>query len=244
MSAGVATVIQMHPEQASASVSYETDRPTEAQYAAFVHMFSHFNENLFDGALPQPILTFSRRPRAFGFFAPDRWAARADETRMVSEIAVNPDQLKSEPPIEIASTLVHEACHLWQHVFGKASRAGYHNMEWSKKMESVGLMPSSTGEPGGKRVGQKMSDYVIAGGRFAEAFAMMPDEWFFPFVSQAPDGKKPSGADCSKSKFKCPTCGDIARGKPTLMIDCRKCRVPMVLERPNSQSGEAVNSET
>ncbi len=33
-------------------------------------------------------------------------------------------------------------------------------------MESLGLMPSSTGEPGGKRTGQYMGEYVIPGGIF------------------------------------------------------------------------------
>nr|WP_227543308.1 hypothetical protein [Klebsiella pneumoniae] len=32
-------------------------------------------------------------------------------------------------------------------------------------MESIGLMPSSTGRPGAK-VGQKINDYPIHGGRF------------------------------------------------------------------------------
>jgi hypothetical protein len=71
-------------------------------------------------------------------------------------------------------------------------------------MESASLMPSSTGEPGGKRVGQHMHHYVIVGGPFAEAFSIMPDQWFFPFLSEAPEGKKVSGGDTSKSKFTCP----------------------------------------
>jgi hypothetical protein len=33
-------------------------------------------------------------------------------------------------------------------------------------MESIGLMPSSTGKPGGARTGQHMADYAIEGGPF------------------------------------------------------------------------------
>ncbi len=33
-------------------------------------------------------------------------------------------------------------------------------------MERVGLMPSDTGEPGGRKVGQSMTHYIIAGGPF------------------------------------------------------------------------------
>lgn len=36
-------------------------------------------------------------------------------------------------------------------------------------MEAIGLMPSETGQPGGKRTGQAMGDYVIAGGLFDQA---------------------------------------------------------------------------
>lgn len=36
-------------------------------------------------------------------------------------------------------------------------------------MESIGLMPSDTGKPGGKKTGQSMADYVIPGGKFYQA---------------------------------------------------------------------------
>lgn len=36
-------------------------------------------------------------------------------------------------------------------------------------MESIGLMPSSTGKPGGKRTGDCMADYAIDDGRFLAA---------------------------------------------------------------------------
>jgi hypothetical protein len=226
--ASLARVVELHPDPPT-PVSYDTERPTQAQYMAFQRMFSYFNAKLFDGSLPEPMLTFSRKSKASGFFAPDRWSARDDEKRGVSEIAVNPDHLKSEPPVEIASTLVHEMAHLWQHTHGKPSRPGYHNNEWSSRMESIGLQPSATGEPGGRRVGQKMSDYPIPGGLFETAFGAMPDSWFFPFLSKGTEReKKPSTSDSSKSKFLCPTCGDIARGKPSLLISCIKCRVAFV----------------
>ena len=36
-------------------------------------------------------------------------------------------------------------------------------------MEDVGLMPSNTGRPGGKKTGQQMTHYIIRGGRFQKA---------------------------------------------------------------------------
>ena len=59
--------------------------------------------------------------------------------------------------------------HLWQHHFGKPSRTGYHNREWAVKMRAIGLIPSDTGEPGGKEIGQRVTHYIEEGGAFARA---------------------------------------------------------------------------
>ena len=75
-------------------------------------------------------------------------------------------------------TLVHEMVHSWQHHHGTPSRAGYHNKQWADKMEEVGLTPSSTGKPGGKRVGQSMSDYATEGGVFLSVFDELIAEGF------------------------------------------------------------------
>nr|WP_025465377.1 SprT-like domain-containing protein [Acinetobacter baumannii] len=73
------------------------------------------------------------------------------------------------PLLEVLQTLVHEMVHAWQFHFGKPGRRGYHNKEWADKMEAIGLMPSSTGKPGGARTGEKMADYAIPGGLFMQA---------------------------------------------------------------------------
>jgi hypothetical protein len=51
----------------------------------------------------------------------------------------------------------------------KKCRGGYHDRVWGAKMEEVGLMPSNTGLPGGKKNGQQMTHYIIRGGRFQKA---------------------------------------------------------------------------
>jgi hypothetical protein len=56
--------------------------------------------------------------------------------------------------------------HCWQHCFGTPGRDYYHNREWADKMIIIGLMPSSTGEIGGRITGQVMGDYIIEGGKF------------------------------------------------------------------------------
>jgi predicted SprT family Zn-dependent metalloprotease len=216
------------------SVSYDTEQsamtmpsnedPTRDQWGAYAGAFDYFNAALFDGELSRCILNFDRRARrAAGFFAPERWERSAGRTH---EISLNPDVLKA--PVEhTMSTLVHEMTHLWQHKQGKPSRRGYHNRQWADKLESIGLMPSSTGKPGGKRTGQRMSDYVIAGGRFDLALQAMPHECLLPWLSGSlvrtpgPDPK-----DKNKVRYTCPGCGANVWGKPDLEIICTPCRVP------------------
>lgn len=138
-------------------------KPTFDMYGFVQAAFDHFNQTLFNGELPQCLLTFQREKKVMGYFSNDRWEGKNGTEH---EIALNPYYFVSHNPLEIFQTIVHEMCHLWQHEFGKPSRSGYHNKEWADKMESIGLMPSATGAPGGKRVGQKMSDYPIKDERF------------------------------------------------------------------------------
>jgi len=68
--------------------------------------------------------------------------------------------------------------HLQQHHFGKPSRVSYHNKEWARMMRAIGLIPSDTGQPGGREVGQKVSHYIEEGGAFARACAELVSNGF------------------------------------------------------------------
>ena len=71
--------------------------------------------------------------------------------------------------------------------FRQARRRGYHNKEWADFMEAIGLMPSSTGAPGGARTGDKMADYAIEGGRFLEAYeSLMTDDYRISWMDRFP----------------------------------------------------------
>ena len=168
-------------------------RPTEEAYAELQTAYDFYNDNLFaDGArLPACMITFQREKRTMGYFSKARFVRR--DGIQTDEIAMNPDYFAVIPLVEILQTLVHEMVHLWQAHFGTPSRAGYHNREWARKMEHIGLMPSDTGCPGGKKVGQSMNDYVIAGGRFEVATKRLLKRGFaiswmdrFPVPYQSP----------------------------------------------------------
>jgi hypothetical protein len=92
----------------------------------------------------------------------------------------------------------------------------YHNKEWAAKMKTIGLHPSDTGQVGGKETGARVSQYIVAGGRFAIAFAKLAATgWHLKLESaQLAGGRHPN----SKVKFTC-SCGQNAWGKHDLAID-------------------------
>lgn len=131
------------------------------------------------------------------------------------------------------STLAHEMAHLWQHHFGKPSRAAYHNKEWAEKMHEIGLAPSSTGQPGGKETGQKVSHYIEQGGAFARAFAEIGVNGFDPLYVELWDAAAKSRAkrkekSASKSKYTCEECGMNAWAKPGVNLMCGDCEAVLI----------------
>lgn len=142
-------------------------QPTRDLYDFFISAHRHFNDTLFEGNLAPCMLTVQRQKGCMGLFYPERWVT--ENGVKCHEVSLNPTYFGAYRVVELFQTLVHEQCHMWQQEYGRPSRAGYHNREWADKMESVGLMPSATGEPGGKRTGQCMSDFPLPRGRFLEA---------------------------------------------------------------------------
>lgn len=137
--------------------------PAIQAYAELQQAYDYFNEELFDSELPNLILTMQRGKNTFGYFAPERFVGKSQ----LSELAMNPDYFGCRSLADTLSTLVHEMCHVWQFYSPvKKCRGGYHDRIWGKKMEELGLMPSNTGQPNGKKTGQSMTHYIVRGGKF------------------------------------------------------------------------------
>ena len=159
--------------------------PTLAIYGAIQFAYDHFNQKLFQNCLPKGIVTFHRQRKVMGYASFQRW--KGPDGKRVDEIAINPEYFEDYPLIEIFQTLCHEMTHLWQAHFGKPSRRGYHNKEWGNKMKEIGLMPSSTGEPGGDQCGEYMLDYVLMDGPFISASQELTKQGYdFPWVDCFP----------------------------------------------------------
>lgn len=199
--------------------------PTDETYTAFQRAYEFFNRELYNGELPDCLITLQRRKRSCGYFSPQKFR-HIHQGIVTDEIAMNPAFFMEHGEIEILQTLVHEMAHLWQAHFGKPSRGGYHNKEWAAKMESLGLMPSDTGEEGGKKTGQSMSDYPIQGGDFLAACGKLLATGFHIPWGDVPDEKTEAsqgGNGSNRLKYTCPGCGSNIWGKPKLNVVCGDC---------------------
>lgn len=136
-------------------------------YEELQSVYDIYNQELFNGELPGVLLVITRKRNSKGFYSPARYANK--DGVLADEIAMNPEFFLVRSVEEVLSTLVHEMCHQWQFNFGKDVKAGYHNKEFSVKMESVGLITSTTGYPGGDRVGERMTHYIAEDGSFIES---------------------------------------------------------------------------
>jgi predicted SprT family Zn-dependent metalloprotease len=159
--------------------------PSQEIYTAVERAYTYFNSHLFANQLPDCLIVLQRQPRMMGYVSPNRWVNA--NKRFVDELAINPEYFLGYPLIEIMQTLVHEQCHIWQAKFGSPGRRNYHNKEWADKMESIGLMPSHTGMPGGKKTGEHMNDYTIIGGQFQQAYTALITKGFeLPWLDRQP----------------------------------------------------------
>ena len=226
--------------------------PTEEQFKALTGAFKYFNVRLFNGKLPSCILNFSRKKNTHGFLAPSRWRRVDSVDEYIHEISLTPYTFYREPRL-VFSTLVHEMVHLWQWEFGSPSRNGYHNREWAKKMEEVGLIPSNTGQEGGKKTGQSMTHYIDPSGKYHTLFDKIPSALLLPFTSIEGDIIKRmidsksnrNGSDKNnteskldkrnrlissgrkKTKYNCSSCNLNVWGRPNLELKCLKCDQPL-----------------
>jgi hypothetical protein len=201
--------------------------------------FDHFNCHLFNGHLPRVLITLNHRSiNVLGYYHDQRFSLRTADpihAPRVSEISLNPKSIEGRSDTEVLSTFVHEMVHLWQFASASPSRGGYHNREWADKMESIGLVPSNTGVPGGKRTGQQMTHYIMPNGPFEKTcHALLEHGWKLDW--HAPSGQaqslgpgapiKPT-AIVSKAKFTCPQCTQNAWAKPGAKLVCGICNVSM-----------------
>jgi hypothetical protein len=196
---------------------------TQAEYGTFQTAYDFFNAELFSGELHPLLITLHRKAHSKGYFCRERFTHR-EQKLTTHELAMNPDCFSERSDEEILSTLVHEMCHVWQFECGKPPRSGYHDREWAARMKQAGLMPSATGEEGGKETGQRMTHYILPGGVYAAAYKKLEAtglrlHWESPSPGENNDKKQA----VSKVKYSCPFCELNAWAKPGAVLICGEC---------------------
>jgi hypothetical protein len=218
----------------------KTQSPTFVVYAELQEAYRYFNAKLFNSELPECVLTlYYRSKKTMGYFRADGFAKNEDGA-LIDEIALNPKIFDVEDLTFVLSVLVHEMAHLWRHHFGQPKRkkpSGYHCKVWGKKMESIGLIPSNTGLPDGKKTGFQMMHYIFENGRFDctcsafinDGFALTWAHIQKLYASKGAKDEIGAGTtDRDKEKFQCPVCNACVWGKPTTNVFCGKDRVNML----------------
>lgn len=212
------------------------NNPTTQTYTSLTAAYEFFNRELFAGNLPPCLITMQRHKGALGFFSGERFANTSDPKEITDEIALNPVHFATRRPVEVLSTLVHEMAHLWQHHFGERPRKGYHDRQWAGKMLEVGLIPTETGEMGGKQTGQHVTHLIEENGRYARAVAKLLKEHpaiLYHDRAREDDAVRKKKA-ASKTKYTCPGCDLNAWAKPEAPLVCGACQEPMEAEESES----------
>lgn len=194
--------------------------PTNDTYGPLIAAYDFFNTELFSGKLPSCLITMQRKGKARGYFSAERFETRKKEKFFVHEIALNPSLFKERSDADILSTLLHEMIHLWQEENGTAPKRAYHDKEWGKKMKELGLMPSNTGEPGGRETGHSVSHYVQPGGKFDVLIKRFLKAGKSVLYEDRPEIKITRTKSKNKVKYSCPKCGINAWGKPGVNLMC------------------------
>jgi hypothetical protein len=204
--------------------------PTTTTYTSLTTAYDYFNRELFAGTLPPCLITMQRHKGAFGYFSGERFQNTVNREEVTDEIALNPAHFASRTPEQVLSTLAHEMVHLWQHHFGKPPRKSYHDKQWALKMHEIGLIPSDTGEEGGKETGQKMNHLIDESGNFKRACqSLLAAHSAILYSDRTLDdaGKARKKKLASKTKYTCPSCGLNAWAKPEAPLVCGDCKAPM-----------------
>src|ERR1700722_3848582 len=237
--------------------------PTNKNYRVWLLAYDYFNKHFFENRLPGCLITFQRQRNTYGFHAHGRFEETGDCSK-ADEIALNPSHFAKMGVREALSVLVHEMAHQYQWHFGKPGQAGYHNKAWARMMIEIGLVPTDTGEPGGKATGRRRANFIRADGPFDRLCSgLLSSGFVIPYVEtdlsqqfaptlspndpqaqefiellkqKAEELRKKKAA--SKSRYTCPNCHPLIHvwGKPRLHILCGECSARFEMDTSDERS--------
>ena len=177
--------------------------------------FTYFNDHLFEGTLPECILTLNAKGTSTGFFKATTWKKGE---RDYHEICLNPALLNRSDDL-IFQTLVRLMVFLWQHTYGSPNSPGYCDSEYTQKMREIGL-------PCEAEYGRNLR-YSVDEKRLYAQVRPAAMQNFFPLQNfELPQPKK------ARIRHVCPQCGSKAMGAPGSRFVCitEDCKVEMIKE--------------
>src|SRR5262245_27281161 len=91
-------------------------------------------------------------------------------------------------------------------------------------MDAIGLCPSSTGQPGGQRTGQRMSHYIVSEGPFDQTCTNLLTRGFtLSWHDRAREDAGGAEPTNTRAKYTCSGCGLKAWAKPNAVLICGAC---------------------
>lgn len=103
-------------------------------------------------------------------------------------------------------------------------------------MEQVGLTPSDTGLPGGKKTGQRITHYILPNGAFEQAAQELLISGF-KLSWQSPTSGAQREKKQTRTKYSCGGCGLSAWAKPDAHLVCGNCAQTLEASTPTTRAG-------
>jgi len=183
------------------------------------NILNYYNHELLDTPLKtRCLIVLNPKVGKDGLFIPKKWTD--GDSGSIHEIQVNPKCLEQE--IVLHSVIARNLIFAWQFENSNFTRVAYLNAEGVKLMEDAGLPPTSTGEPGGDKIGQGKTYYIAKEGKFAGLFNSY--KGITCKYKPAPKNERLSKAKVYGSKYKC-ECGNYADSKSGSSYICGICKI-------------------
>lgn len=192
-------------------------------------IFNILNRDYYGGELPEPALTIQKtRANNLGHFTLDKVWKRKDEEDNEElsryEININPMNLNRSIE-EIICTLQHEMVHYSNTISEiKDCNGQIHNKKFKELAENVGL------------ICEKSKKYGWGTTACSEAFKtyieenIKPDESVFEYFRSGSNPKERKPREKKTFKYRCPSCGLIAKAEPGKRIKCEECNMLLSIE--------------
>ena len=194
---------------------------TQATMDLCQSVYDHFNQRLHGGLLHGAQFSFQPLRKSLSKFK----AAQIidDQDQIHDQIILCSNQQMSADPLKVLAAIDDAMISQSQYMNGKTGRDNYRNRERAEMAKEIGLYPSSTGEEGGKEIGDCISYYIIEGSPLQQAAQeLLAGGFKMAWEEVKPKSKDTQSKSGKRVKYICPhsECGTNALSKHDAYIKC------------------------